>query len=100
MTWLLVTRRPCCPAIARLGLVPRHPYSAVPFPSNWQFWLNFPDAMQQSIGSQGFAAPRSDAATDLGPVREPPRQLSVGDTHNMTVSWRRRLAHISGAAGG
>src|SRR6266436_2727047 len=48
MTWLLVTRRPFSPALALLGLIPRHPYSAVPFPSNWQLWRNFPDAMQQS----------------------------------------------------
>src|ERR1700682_606417 len=48
MTWLLVTRRPLGPAMARLSLIPRHPYSAVPFPSNWQLWRNFPDAMQQT----------------------------------------------------
>src|SRR6266852_9766196 len=39
---------PYGPALALLGLIPRHPYSAVPFPSNWQLWRNFPDAMQQS----------------------------------------------------
>jgi hypothetical protein len=33
--------------LALLSLVPRHPYSAVPFPSNWQMWRNFPDATQQ-----------------------------------------------------
>ena len=27
-------------------------------------------------------------------------ELAVGDAHIMTVSWRRRLASISGAAGG
>jgi hypothetical protein len=29
-----------------LGLIPRHPYSAVPFPSNWELWRNLPDATQ------------------------------------------------------
>src|SRR5712692_4121057 len=57
MTWLLVTRRPFGPALALLGLIPRHPYSAVPFPSNWKLWRNFPDAMQQSS-----AAARPSAA--------------------------------------
>jgi hypothetical protein len=33
----------------RFGPLPRHPYSAVPFPSNWELWRNFPDAMQQSL---------------------------------------------------
>jgi hypothetical protein len=46
MTWLLVTRRPYGPALALLGLIPRHPYSAIIFPSNWQLWRNFPDALQ------------------------------------------------------
>jgi hypothetical protein len=31
---------------------------------------------------------------------EPPPQLPVGDAGNMTVSWRRRLARVSSAAGG
>jgi hypothetical protein len=35
------------PSFGALGLVPRHPYSAVPFPSNCELWPNFPDAMQQ-----------------------------------------------------
>jgi hypothetical protein len=30
------------------AFVPRHPYSAVPFPSNCELWPNFPDAMQQN----------------------------------------------------
>ena len=37
---------------------------------------------------------------ELDPLREPLRQLSVGDAHNMTVSWRRRPARISGVARG
>src|SRR6476620_3949471 len=45
---------PCGPALALLGLVPRHPYGVVPFPSNWELWRNFPDALQQSSGEQTF----------------------------------------------
>jgi hypothetical protein len=35
------------PAVALQGLIPRHPYSAVPLPSNWELWRKFTDAMQQ-----------------------------------------------------
>ena len=38
---------PYGPALALVSLVPRHPYSAVPFPSNWELRRNFPDAVQQ-----------------------------------------------------
>jgi hypothetical protein len=48
---------PCGPALALLGLVPRHPYSAVPFPSNWELWRNFPDALQQSSEGIDFREP-------------------------------------------
>src|SRR6267378_460081 len=52
MTWLLVTRSPLWPSVSALSLIPRHPYSAVPLPSNWELWLNFPDAVQQSLQSK------------------------------------------------
>jgi hypothetical protein len=32
--------------------------------------------------------------------RELSPQMSVGDVYNMTVSWRRRLAHIAAWPGG
>jgi len=35
-----------------------------------------------------------------GRLRELSLQLAVGGAHNMTVSWRRRLARICGAAEG
>src|SRR5271169_3725642 len=40
---------PVSPAarLAPFGPHPRHPYSAVPLPSNWELWRNFPDATQQ-----------------------------------------------------
>jgi hypothetical protein len=41
----------------RFGPLPRHPYSAVPFPSNWELWRNFPDAMQQSLQSENLGKP-------------------------------------------
>jgi hypothetical protein len=41
----------------RFGPLPRHPYSAVPFPSNWELWRNFPDAMQQSLQSENLGEP-------------------------------------------
>src|ERR1700682_3931112 len=52
MTWLLVTRSPLWPSVSASSLIPRHPYSAVPLPSNWELWLNFSDAVQQSAARQ------------------------------------------------
>src|SRR5260221_4362216 len=64
MTWLLVTRRPFGPALAHLGLIPRHPYSAVPFPSNWELWRNLPDATQhmayQLVEGKNTGAPAGE----------------------------------------
>src|SRR5260370_6733693 len=96
MTWLLVTRYPLGPALALLRPLPRHPYSAVPFPSNWQLWRKFPDALQQSSEVRISNHPSLSAEN----LMEPPPQLPVGDVGNMTVSWRRRLARVSSAAGG
>src|SRR6266481_10058124 len=100
MTWLLVTRRPFGPALALLGLIPRHPYSAVPFPSNWELWRNFPDALQQSSEGKDFGpspnrVPRElrsgwyllNGADGLGELQP---ELPVGHARNMTVSWRWR----------
>ena len=47
---------PCGPADA-LEPHPRHPYSADMFPSNWELWRNFPDAMQQWCGLFGSVGP-------------------------------------------
>ena len=33
---------PLGPSGALLGLIPREPYSADQFPSNWQMWRNLP----------------------------------------------------------
>src|ERR1700730_2356426 len=52
MTWLLVTRSPLWLSVSASSLIPRHPYSAVPLPSNWELWLNFSDAVQQSAARQ------------------------------------------------
>jgi hypothetical protein len=40
-----------------LSLIPRHSYSAVPLPSNWEMWRYLPDAMQQSAGEEMLASP-------------------------------------------
>src|SRR6202021_457216 len=106
MTWLLVTRSPVAQS-ALLGLVPQRPYSAVLVPSNWELWRNFPGATQQSSAGTKF---RADGMKDWarinhwvvseGRPRELPSQLPVGEVFNMTVSWRRGAASISGAARG
>ena len=66
MTWLLVTRSPVA-QLALLGLVPRHPYSAVPFPSNWELWRNFPDAPQQSSAGTVIVLPERRIGPELNP---------------------------------
>jgi hypothetical protein len=98
--------------LALVSLVPRHPYSAVPLPSNWQLWRNFPDALQQSSqvknlrrGLQAVlakpGAARVDGSGSDCRAWEPLSQLPVGDVDNMTVSWRKAgLARHSSAAGG
>src|SRR6267142_5698415 len=106
MTWLLVTRSPLWPSVSASSLIPRHPYSAVPLPSNWELWLNFSDAVQQSAARQkkpGVPNWCFGAGAKVGPwsfSRELRPHLSVGGVRNMTVSWPWRLASISGAAGG
>jgi hypothetical protein len=58
---------PCGPALARLGLVPRHPYSAVPFEVIGKCGEISPNAMQQSLGQM------------VGPGRKlGPRSYSLG----------------------
>src|SRR6266571_6921760 len=68
MTWLLVTRSPLWPSVSALSLIPRHPYSAVPLPSNWELWLNFPDAVQQSPRSKKIDVPNWCCGSDLRSV--------------------------------
>src|SRR6202012_1183863 len=50
---------PCGPASAFEPL-PRHPYSAVPLPSNWELWRNFPVATQQSVARKPMLCRRND----------------------------------------
>ena len=49
----------------RFGPLPRLPYSAVPFPSNWELWRNFPSAMQQSPEGKNLLEPGRRAGREL-----------------------------------
>src|SRR5664279_4225088 len=97
MTWLLVTRRPLGPALAHVGLIPRHPYSAVPFPSNWKLWRNFPDAMQQSSagGAPKCRARRANYSVIIQIVSPGCRPISfLRGTASIIGRWR--YAHYDG----
>src|ERR1700730_8662159 len=115
MTWLLVTRCPCGPALAPLSLIPRHPYSAVRLSGNCQLWRNFPDATQQISAATNL---RSGSRRIAEPELTPGRARSVGSsaigrsfagTVFVVAGWRgaqydgivaKAAARMSRAAGG
>src|ERR1700752_4461468 len=91
--------------MALLGLFPRHPYSAVPDPSNWQLWRNSPNALQQWSESPGpwqgamafrmrFGFQDPDALLETAPA------IVRGDADNMTVSWRLAACPYFGCSRG
>src|SRR6266852_4374254 len=97
MTWLLVTRSP----MAQL----------------WRFWASFPGihiaqfpfqvivncgaiSLMQCSNRHKVSVFASANGVPVKDCRELHPQLSVGDAHNMTVSWHWRLASLSNAAGG
>ena len=81
----------------------RHPYSAVPFPGNWELWRKCPDASQhfkvltlrrgpyvgRKLGSEWYFSGRIGRFWE-----ELSSQLPVGGAHNMTVPCRWRLRDI------
>src|ERR1700681_4603469 len=107
MTWLLVTRCPLWPSCGALGLFPGIHIAQFPFQVIGNCGVIFlmqcsnryklkilqcPDGVPARIEVRIFLSP--GAFAELHP------QLSVGAVHNMTVSWRWRLASISSAAWG
>src|SRR4029077_3357387 len=63
--------------VGAFGPHPRLPYSAVPLPSNWELWRNFPGATQHGLVCR--------VESDPWPKR---RANAVGEPCNMTVSWQ------------
>src|SRR5260370_38322260 len=103
MTWLLVTRRPLWPSFGALGLFPGIHIAQFPFQVIGNCGVI--SLMQCSNRRKVKAKARRRAIGTKIKVRivwlaERPRQLSVGDAHSMTVSWRRRCATVSTAARG
>src|ERR1700730_12615631 len=92
------------PAVALWASFPHRPYSPDPFPSNWELWAQFYAASQQSgpvpWGDRLAVPARLVWSVDWAFSLELHTELPVGGVRHMTVSWRRRLASISGAAGG
>src|ERR1700676_2066617 len=111
MTWLLVTRYPLVALIRRFwASFPGIHIAQFPFPSNWELWLNFPDAMQQPSEGKDFNECGRCAGTGIKRGRtfrreanafgERQQELPVGPAQNMTVSWHGPLASASSAVWG
>src|SRR3979411_1672794 len=108
MTWLLVTRRPLWPSFGAWGLFPG--FHIAQFPLHVIGNCGVISLVQCSNRPEGKSSQARAARRTRNKVRiiflsrrfswEPHLQLPVGDVHNMTVSWRWRLASISSAAPG